>query len=145
MTTADGPESSTPDGPALAPRGSAAGNPGYEFSAHENTVLEKLASRMHFVGLFALAIGILVIVAGVLRHRPFAIISGAFYALFGIWTQRASASFHDVVDTKGRDIHHLMHAVDDLRKLYTVQYWMCLIALAIAIGLLTVAVFPGSG
>lgn len=144
MNSAESPHSPAPDGEVPPTRGSTSNASGYEFSARENAVLEKLASRMHFVGLFGLAIGILVIVPGVLRHRPFVIVSGAFYALFGIWTHRASTSFRDVVETKGKDIQHLMHAIDDLRKLYTVQYWMCLVALALAVGLLTVALFPSA-
>jgi hypothetical protein len=143
MTTAEDPQGSTTGSEGLPPRSASTGE-GYEFSARENDVLDKLAERMHFVGLFGLAIGILVIVAGVFGHRPFAIVSGAFYALFGIWTHRASVSFREVVNTKGDDVRHLMHAIEDLRKLYTVQYWMCMIALAIAVGLVAISVFPPS-
>src|SRR5581483_3499046 len=98
----------------------------YEFSADQNKLLSILSSKMTFVGLFGLAIGILVIIAGVIHRRPGAILSGAFYAVFGIWTHRAGVSLRHIVDTEGSDIQHLMYAIEDLRKLYTVQYWICL-------------------
>jgi hypothetical protein len=114
---------------------------GYEFTGDENKLLAKLASRMHFVGLFGLGTGVLVIAAAVVRDHHFAaILSGAFYALIGIWTQRASVSFRRVVETQGHDIRHLLHALEDLRKLYTLQYWICLLALLVALGLLAASV-----
>lgn len=135
MTTSEGPHSSTPDGADPPARNSATGKSGYEFSARENRVLANLASSMQFVGLFGVAIGVLVVVSGFLSGTPWPILSGAFYAVLGLWTHRAGVSFRDVVKTEGHDIGHLMQGIDDLRKLFNVQYWICLLALLIAIGL----------
>ncbi len=101
----------------------------FEFNQGENEIIANLAWKMHFVGLFVLAIGLLVIVIGIIMFHVFPIFSGTLYAVIGIWTQRAADSFRNVVYTQGKDITHLMAALDDLRKLYTLQFWLCVIGL----------------
>ena len=49
--------------------------------------------------------------------------------LIGIWTTNAGSSFRQIVDTKGHDIPYLINALISLRKLYTLQYWLLIIAL----------------
>jgi hypothetical protein len=56
--------------------------------------------------------------------------------MMGVWTERAGAQFRTVVVTEGRDIRHLMHALEDLRRLYTLQFWICLAAIVSALVLL---------
>ncbi len=112
----------------------------YEFTPDENVLIGKLASQMHFVGLFAIGIGILVIAAGLLGHHLGSILSGAFYALIGIWTHRASVSFKNVVQTEGYDLHHLLYAIEDLRKFFNLLFWVCFLALVIALCVLAAAV-----
>jgi hypothetical protein len=120
----------------------------YEFKPQENKIIGELAGKMHFVGLFLLAIGLLVIAIGVvpMDHRVVfhvgPIISGALTALVGLWTQRASVSLKSVVYTEGNDISHLISALEDLRKLYSLQFWLLILALVLAcLGLW--AVFAG--
>jgi hypothetical protein len=106
----------------------------YEFKPQENKVIGELAGKMHFVGLFLLAIGIVVILIGVVvQHHYGPIIAGALIALVGLWTQRASASLKSVVYTEGQDISHLLSALEDLRKLYSLQFWLLVLALFIAV------------
>jgi hypothetical protein len=71
--------------------------------------------------------------------------------LIGIWTINAAQSFKLVVETKGRDIPHLMAALTALRKLYTIMFWLliaalALVLLAIATGILlwTLGIIPGT-
>jgi hypothetical protein len=119
--------------------GSRAAEKQYEFKPQENKIIGELAGKMHFVGLFLLAIGVLVIAIGVvpIHHRvefhvgP--IISGSLTALVGLWTQRASVSLKSVVYTEGKDISHLISALEDLRKLYSLQFWLLIIALVLAV------------
>jgi len=88
---------------------------------------------MHFVGLFLLAMGLLIIAIGVVVvFHAGPIISGALACVVGLWTQRASMSFKSVVQTEGQDITHLMDALDDLRKLYSLQYWLLILGLVLA-------------
>ncbi len=88
---------------------------------------------MHFVGLFLLAVGILTVIIGVMRFHAGPIISGSLTCVVGLWTQRASVSFRKVVDTQGKDISHLMMALDDLRKLYSFQFWVLILSIVISL------------
>jgi hypothetical protein len=122
------------------PRFSTPSNVAYEFSERENVLIAGLASRMRFVGLLAFATGALVVVLGALRIDPLWIFSGAFSTLIGLWTHRASVSFRDVVQTEGHDIPHLMQALEDLRKLYTLQFWAGFLGLLVMLGVVIVVI-----
>lgn len=107
----------------------------YEFDRGQNALLGDLGSKMQFVGLFAIVIGSLVIVGSILtaNARPFnlgPLISGILYIALGAWTRSAGTSFREVVTTKGADITHLMDALGDVRRVYTLFYWICLFAIA---------------
>ena len=112
----------------------------YEFRGTENKIILQLARKMQFVGIFLLIMGLLIIgigVAVVFHAGP--IVSGTLACVVGLWTQRASVSLRSVVKTEGRDITHLMDALDDLRKLYSLQYWLLIVGLLLAMsGLLAV-------
>ncbi len=140
-------ENAAPETPREGPFTARGESHAYEFSERENVLLAKLAGRMRFVGLFAIGIGILVVASSLFHHYHWSVVSGIFYAVIGIWTHRASISFQDMVETKGHDISHLMHALDDLRKLYTFQYWLCFLALVISLGVLigTIALIMRGG
>lgn len=141
MSTAEQPpseptDSTTSSGPRVPPLPTSP----YEFNAEENVVIGVLSSQMQFVGLFSLAIGIFVIVAGLLSHHLGSIVSGTFYAVIGIWTHRASVSLKKIVETRGHDLHHLLYALKDLRRFFGLLYWICLAALLLALCALAVAV-----
>jgi hypothetical protein len=113
----------------------------YEFKPQENKIIGELAARMHFVGLFLLASGLLVIGIGVLVHHYGPIISGTLFCVVGLWTQRASVSLKSVVYTEGNDISHLIAALEDLRKLYSLQFWLLIIALMFVVLSLALVIF----
>jgi hypothetical protein len=61
---------------------------------------------------------------------PLVVIGAGFLiAAIGAWTRRAGVEFQLVAETSGKDISHVMGALDNLRKLYRVQYWILLVAL----------------
>lgn len=110
----------------------------YEFDREQNALLGDLGSKMQFVGMFAIVIGSLVLVGGVLAanseaFNPGAFISGLLYIAIGAWTRSAGASFRDVVTTKGADITHLIEALGDVRRVYTLFYWICIFAIALLV------------
>ena len=73
-------------------------------------------------------------------------ISGLVYLLIGIWTRSAAASFQQIVDTRGRDIAHLMGALGSLRNMYGLIYTLLvitLILLLIGLGLSLYGQFGG--
>jgi hypothetical protein len=105
----------------------------FEFHDRENIIFAELAARMQFVGLFTMVIGILVILLGSVTAQAGTIISGALYAVIGLWTDRASESFRKIAVTRGKDISHLRSALHDLRKLYTFQFWICLLSMLVVL------------
>jgi glycerol uptake facilitator-like aquaporin len=110
----------------------------FEFGDRENAVFLGLSAKMNFVGLFTVAVGIFIILLGILSDHHEPIIPGALYALIGIWTQRASGSFRNIAATRGQDVSHLMLALQDLTKPYSVLFWICCLSL---VGSLVAAFF----
>jgi hypothetical protein len=116
----------------------------YEFSQSQNELISDLAAKMRFVSMFLIGLGVLATITGlvtILRGGFSSIISGVVYLVIGIWTNKAASSFKMIVETQGNDIENLMGALGELRKLYTLQYWLLIIALVfIAIGLVLAVV-----
>lgn len=105
----------------------------YEFSGSQNELIKNLADKMRLVGYFLIVAGVLGVVGGVLALRAGGlgnIISGVVYILIGFWTNNASSGFQRIVKTQGNDIENLMGALGELRKLYTLQYWLLIVFLA---------------
>lgn len=111
--------------------------PGYEFTEAQNLTFGVLASRMKFLGIlnlvFAVFIGLFAILA--LFSSPLTIVvSGpqvAMLVVLGLWMMNASSSFRMIVETHGQDISHLMTAMDALRKLYNLQFWLTIAVLIV--------------
>lgn len=104
----------------------------YEFTGSQNELIRDLAKKMRFVSYFLIGVGVLSAIAGlltVLRGGGGSIINGIVYIVIGIWTTSAASSFQKIVDTQGNDIENLMLSLGELRKLYTFQYWLLIIAL----------------
>ena len=129
----------------------------HEFSPSQDEIIRGLARKMNFVGIFYVVTSCFLCLAGLIALF-FSPLIGVFYfillipeLLIGIWTIHASRSFRLVVDTTGRDIPHLMGALTDLRKLYTLMFWLLIAALmivllAVAAGILlwTMGIIPGT-
>lgn len=102
---------------------------------------------MRFVSYFLIALGVLLIVGGIFNLRRGeigSIITGVVQVIIGFWTNKAASAFQKIVTTQGSDIENLMGALGELRKLYTLQYWLILIAAIFIIITLVVALFSGS-
>jgi hypothetical protein len=106
--------------------------PQYEFDPEQNALIGSLAAKMRFVGLVLIALGVLALLGSAATFRDVRdgnlIIFGLLQVIIGVWTRSAASSFRQVVETKGSDITHLMDALDDLRKLYALQYWLVILA-----------------
>jgi hypothetical protein len=103
----------------------------YEFTSAQNQLIGALASRMKFVAIFFIVLGGIAAIAG-LFSMPQGIVTifmAAFYILIGIWTIKAANSFKKIVDTAESDISYLMNALSELKKLYTLQYVLVIIAI----------------
>ena len=121
----------------------------YEFTAAQNEVIGGLGRKMKLVGLIILIFGILNLVNAVLfqvaytqinnekipaevrdeltklgqRERwlitGYLVLVGAVFCAVGAWTRSAGGSFGEVVETRGRDINHVMDGFTTLNKMYS--------------------------
>lgn len=122
----------------------------YEFSSSQNQVIKQLADKMRFVSYFLIGVGVLNALIGIiglfsttLRGSFGEIITGILLTLLGFWTYKASISFKRIVRTQGNDVENLMGALGELRKLYTLQYWLLIITLIfIVIGIVLAIAVP---
>ena len=111
----------------------------FEFDVSQNNLLGDLAGKMRFVGLLLLFVGFLNGVAGLiimfskLQDGLSSMVVGIILVLIGFWTRQASTSFTQIVETEGHDISNLMIALGELRKLYSLQYWLILAGAALLI------------
>jgi len=125
----------------------------YEFNDRQNAVIQSLASAMRWVAMPMLVLGILYIFPGVM-HLAAAVrdarqllagllllLVAALYFTLGIWMGRAADSFSLVVSTSRNDITHLMEALDNLRKTYSVlslfvKIYVAIVIIAFVLGLI---------
>ena len=111
----------------------------YEFNAHQNSIIRALALKMKYVGfiyVFAGGLMALVSVLAFLSKNWFGLFCMCVFApqlLIGIWNINAANSFGFVVTTVGNDIRHLMSALVSLRKLYSLMFWVTVLALTLVV------------
>lgn len=116
----------------------------FEFGEEHGRLIGDLGSKMHFVGLLTTILGGVALLSGLLS-RPeegltgasvVSILSALFLGAVGIWSMRSGREFLLVSRTEGADIPHLMRALQNLRRLFGLQYalaWFGLILLVIAV------------
>lgn len=109
---------------------------GYEFSGEDNRLIGHLATRMTGLGWFLATVGaisILAAAAGALRGLAgsslLLLAAGCFFGLTGWWTIRGGRAFRRVVSTRGDDITHLMGALAELNRFYTLNFWLAIVYL----------------
>lgn len=106
---------------------------------------------MGFVGILLIAAGVVSLISGILTaFSPqglgvgiSSIIQGIFTLIVGLWTRNASLAFKQIVTTAGSDIENLMIALGELRKLYTLQYWLVMIVLIFLVLALVLGLIAG--
>jgi hypothetical protein len=100
----------------------------FEFSPEQNAVIGDLARKMRLVGFVALFCGILTPLLILLLSGNLTLsLSWLLYILVGSWMLASSRAFRDIVETQGRDITHLMSALAELKKFFTLSYWLIII------------------
>ena len=120
----------------------------FEFSDVQNDVISRLSSRMKFVGIFYIVVGAMMglgTVAMLFIMPPVAVIYGLVTAaeiLIGLWTNNAASSFRMITSTQGNDVGYLMNAIESLRKLYNLQFWLLIGGIALCF-LVVIAVLVG--
>jgi hypothetical protein len=102
----------------------------FEFGESENLILSGFASKMRLVGLFILGIGLFVFAYGVVRMVEVGyIFAGLLDFVVGIWTFGAGTEFKKIAETPKKDTELLMQGLENLLRLYTLVYWLCLLAI----------------
>ena len=128
--------------------------PEYEFSEIQNGVIGDLARKMRFVGMMGMIVGVLLTLGGLSPYvtanasgggaSAANVIMGGASVVIGAWTRTAGGAFRTIVHTEGHDIANLMHALSELRRVYTLQrilliVVMLLLVLAVQLYILFVA------
>jgi hypothetical protein len=102
----------------------------YEFSEEHNRMINDLAGSMSVVATLMKVTGLafLLIFALLLWHAidkkgPYGAVIGLGAAMLfclavGFWTGGAAHSFRRIVESKNRDVWHLMSALDSLHSMY---------------------------
>jgi len=118
----------------------AAETDGYEFSAEQNQLIADLARKMLGVGIFMLLIGALALIGGVasgfgsrLDAAVVLVLAAAFFLAVASWTVAAARSFRRIVETEGHDIPHTMAALAQLRRFYTLHFWLIIAYLVLIV------------
>lgn len=122
-------------------------NQSYEFDQAQNRLIQELSEKMRFVSYFLIALGVLFILLGIVRLRTGGLgstIQGVLQVVIGFWTKQAAASFQLIVNTQGSDIQNLMGALRELRKLYSLQYWIFLIAVILILITIVITLLIGT-
>ncbi len=124
--------------------------PLYEFTQAQNETIRLLAGRLKFVGIFNVVLGVLY---GLIGGRGFianpivltlSIPPAVFFVLVGLLTMSAAKSFSNIVETDGQDIPFLMKALEELQKLYNLQFWLMLIAITMLFIAVLIGVIAGA-
>ena len=109
------------------------GPPQYEFTSAQGDLISDLARKMRFVGLLMIAIGVLnPLFIWFTFHAITLDVTFLIYILIGMWTWSAAQSFQKVVDTEGKDVNHLMEAIERLRRIYGFIFYLVIIGITLA-------------
>lgn len=112
----------------------------HEFSHDDNAVLSRLALKMRGVGFWFEVYGIVMLLSfafklwpknGNTEIAPMDLLTGIVFLMLGHWTRRGGLGFRQVVDSEGDDMSHLMKAIRELSRFYTLIDRLILFAVTI--------------
>jgi len=103
-----------------------------EFDASQNPSFASLAGSMKIVAIIMMIFGALSAL-NILTGDIVSALVGGLYIVIGVWTKDAGQSIQNIVNTEGNDIDHLMNAVKDLNKLYSLQKWLMIVGIVFAV------------
>jgi hypothetical protein len=130
----EAPKATVKEAPREAPRE-------YEFTEAENRVLQELVRTLSVAGLVMLALGIAsVLYAGVYVTGPLqdptplvVVTTCAPLVIAGWWLRGAAAPLQRVVETRGKDISHLMDALREFQRIFALQRTGFALAFVVAV------------
>jgi hypothetical protein len=114
--------------------------PRFEFSRAEEGMFYDLGRKMRVVGAFFVLAGLVRLLYDALVLREVHLdLTFLIDVLIGIWTLSAARAFRQVAVTGGHDVERLMEGLSDVRKLYSLIYWLLIVSVVVA----SVALFFG--
>jgi hypothetical protein len=149
------------DRPHLLPRFET-GGPEYEFTPHQNEVVEDLGNSMRWASIPLMALSALCavnLIMGIIwavqtgHYRDWQTIGTLLFLLgtaillflFAMWTLRASAAFSLIPETRGKDMTLLMDALDSQRRMYKAFAVIVKLLVALAVIALILNLFGAFG
>lgn len=123
----------------------------YEFDSAQNETILTLAKTLQFVGAVALVLALvfaLAVFGSLFQSRWSEAVSQGMFFVFtfsmGSLMIKAGKEFQAIVTTSGKDISHLMSALDNLRQMYSIlSVIIILLVLLMIIALAVSLVFTG--
>lgn len=119
----------------------------YEFNRTQNQLVWDLAQKMRFVSYFLITLGVLLIIGGLISVNAgfvSGIINGTVQIVIGVWTHKVAASFQVIANSQSHNTENLLGGLEELRKLYTLEYWLIFIAAVFMTLSIVIALAVGS-
>jgi hypothetical protein len=109
----------------------------YEFTTEQNALISQLSNSMRWAAVPMYVLGILCAVnllmgiVWLVQTKSYQdwhaigmilylVLTTLLFLAFAFWTANSARAFQQITQTQGRDISHLMNALDGLRKVYSV-------------------------
>jgi hypothetical protein len=115
----------------------------YEFSAPENVIIRQLVDAIRFVSAASLAVAAFTVilgVAGLVTQGKAGVgpalgnfVQAVVFGLIGLWLQRAVDAFNRIVETSGDDITHLLEALRELTRVFSLQRTVLVLAVIVIV------------
>lgn len=131
--------------------------PNYEFTEEENSLFTALTRNMRILAYSLFMGGALYVIYGCFLAMQLAQTTGGLPVLFpvilsvaaafiimfmGLYLNKASADFVQIVCTEGSDISHLMHGLGQMKQLFAISAYLAWpMVLALLVALLTASYY----
>lgn len=117
----------------------------YEFNEYENSVIDKVASRVKLWGIVSIVIGAFQILSscGMFANASYAtnLPVGIVGIVVGVTFVGAGNALKAVVQTQGNDLMHMMQALEKMSSAFLIQMICLVVAFVLAAIIAVVAVF----
>lgn len=124
----------------------------YEFDSSQNDTILGLAKTLQFVGMTSLVMALvfgLGCVSAAFQANWSAVIGQGMWVVFtftmGGLMIKAGKEFEAIVATSGKDISHLMEALDNLRQFYSILSVIIILCVLLALVGLAIAMISSGG
>ena len=124
----------------------------YEFDSTQNETILTLAKSLQFVGATSLLFGLvfaLGCISAILHANWSAVITQGMFVVFtfamGSLMIKAGKEFQAIVKTSGKDISHLMVALDNLRQVYSILSVIIILCVLLSLVAMALSMISSGG